>query len=81
MIHGHGTVRTLDAQILKAALEQTFSFRKTHRLPATTPIPPGEWAFPYSNMAREDRLDWPTLESVTLAVQSFLDPILAGWTA
>ncbi|HXP90874.1 MAG TPA: nucleotidyl transferase AbiEii/AbiGii toxin family protein [Fibrobacteria bacterium] len=71
------SVRTLDARILKAALEQTFSFRKTHPLPASTPIPPGEWAFPYSNMAREDRLEWPTLESVTKAVQSFMDPILS----
>jgi len=29
-------------------------------------------------MAREDRLSWATLADVTRAVQSFLDPVLAG---
>ena len=29
-------------------------------------------------MAREDQLVWPTLDEVTQAAQSFLDPVLAG---
>jgi hypothetical protein len=29
-------------------------------------------------MAREDHLKWTTLEDVTRAAQTFLDPVLAG---
>jgi hypothetical protein len=78
------TVRPLDAKRVRAALEQTFSFRKTHTLPATVPAPPDAWGTPYAAMAREDQLPWPALADVTRAAQSFLDPVLAdrldaGW--
>ena len=36
------------------------------------------WTAPYAAMAREDLLAWRTLDDVTAAVQSFLDPVLAG---
>lgn len=29
-------------------------------------------------MAREDHLAWPSLDDLTMAVQHFLDPVLAG---
>jgi hypothetical protein len=29
-------------------------------------------------MAREDELAWPTLDEVTRAAQTFLDPVLEG---
>jgi predicted nucleotidyltransferase component of viral defense system len=72
------TTRPLDARRLRAALEQTFAFRKTHPLPASVPAPPESWRTPYEAMAREDELAWPTLEAVTSAVRAFLDPVLAG---
>lgn len=72
------TAQTIDAKRLRAALEQTFTFRKTHPLPTTVPAPPPAWANPYTAMAREDQLAWPTLDDVINAVQLFLDPVLAG---
>lgn len=72
------TAQPIDAKRLRAALEQTFTFRKTHAIPATVPAPPGAWTTPYAAMAREDQLAWPTLDEVTLAAQTFLDPVLAG---
>jgi hypothetical protein len=71
------TVQPLDASRLLEALEQTFSFRKTHAIPAALPDPLSAWATPYAAMAREDRLLWPTLSDVTQAARSFLDPVLA----
>jgi len=69
-----------DAATLKGGLvlEQTFSFRKTHALPSAVPPPLEAWRMPYAAMAREDQLPWPTLDEVTKAVQSFLDPVLSG---
>jgi hypothetical protein len=71
-------VQAIDARRLRAALEQTFTFRRTHPLPASVPAPPPAWESPYAAMAREDKLAWASLEEVTEAVQSFLDPVLAG---
>lgn len=65
-------------QRLRAALEQTFTFRGTHELPGQVPEPAGGWRTPYEAMAREDQLPWATLEDVTAAARAFLDPILAG---
>jgi len=72
------TAQPLDAKRLRAALEQTFTFRKTHPLPAAVPTPAEAWRTPYAAMAREDRLTWRTLDDVTRAVRAFLDPVLAG---
>ena len=72
------TTKPLDAKRLRAALEQTFAFRKTHQLPAALPAPPSTWAIPYAAMAREDQLAWRTLDDVAKAAQAFLDPVLDG---
>jgi hypothetical protein len=72
------TTKSLDGRRLRAALGQTFSFRKTHPLPDKLPDPPASWATPYAAMAREDQLAWPTLDAVTSAARTFLDPVLAG---
>jgi hypothetical protein len=72
------TAQPIDAKRLRAALEQTFTFRKTHALPANVPAPLGAWTTPYAAMAREDQLAWLTLDEVTKAAQTFLDPVLAG---
>lgn len=74
------TVQPLEAKRLRAALEQTFTFRKTHALPPAVPTPLEAWGTPYAMMAREDQLHWPTLADVTRAAQGFLDPVLAGLT-
>lgn len=68
--------RALDARALRAALEQTFSFRKTHALPAQLPAPLAVWAPPYAAMARDDELPWRTLDAVADAARAFLNPIL-----
>ena len=72
------TAKPLDGKRLRRAFEQTFTFRKTHALPAAVPAPMVAWTAPYAAMAREDLLAWRTLDDVTAAVQSFLDPVLAG---
>jgi hypothetical protein len=71
-------VRPLDAKRLREAFEQTFAHRRTHDLPARLPSPPKAWIVPYAAMAREDQLEWLTLDEVTLAAQSFLNPVLEG---
>lgn len=73
-----GTAQTLEAKRLRAALEQTFTFRKTHALPVMLPDPLPAWVTPYAAMAREDQLAWPTLDDVTKAAKAFLNPVLAG---
>jgi hypothetical protein len=72
------TAQPIDSKRLRAALEQTFGFRKTHDLPGTLPEPAPSWTAPYAAMAREDELPWRTLIDVTGAVRAFLDPVLAG---
>jgi Nucleotidyl transferase AbiEii toxin, Type IV TA system len=72
------TAQTIEAKRLRAALEQTFTFRKTHSLPVMLPDPLPAWVRPYAAMAREDQLAWPTLDEVTKAAKAFLDPVLAG---
>jgi hypothetical protein len=71
------TAQAIDAKRLRAALEQTFTFRKTHPLPALVLAPLSAWTTPYAAMAREDKLAWPTLDDVTKAAQAFLNPVLA----
>jgi hypothetical protein len=72
------TAQRIEARRLRQALEQTFSFRKTHALPAMLPDPLPAWETPYAAMAREDQLAWTTLDEVTKAAKAFLDPVLAG---
>lgn len=72
------SAQELDAKRLRAALEQTFAFRKTHPLPGAVPAPTEAWRAPYEAMAREDQLRWTTLGEVTAAATAFLDPVLAG---
>ena len=72
------TARPIEAKRLRAALELTFTFRKTHALPAAVPAPNETWRRPYESMAREDLLIWATLDDATQAARAFLDPVLAG---
>jgi len=75
------TARSIDGKQLRAAIELTFGFRKTHELPSHLPTPPQAWVVPYAAMAREDQLAWPSLDDVTNAARSFLDPVLADKAA
>ena len=72
------TAQTINARRLRAALDQTFAFRKTHALPVMLPDPLPAWVTSYAAMAREDQLAWPTLDGVTKAAKAFLDPVLAA---
>jgi hypothetical protein len=69
---------TFDGGELRHAVERTFDFRKTHRLPDRLPSPPSSWTSIYARMAREDALHWPTLDALERAARAFLDPMLAG---
>jgi hypothetical protein len=63
------TAQAIDATRLRAALELTITFRKTHPLPALVPAPLSAWTTPYAAMAREDKLAWPTPDEVTKAAR------------
>jgi len=63
---------------LRRAIEATFAFRCTHRVPASVPPAPTFWGAPYAALAATDELSWATLEEVAKAVTYFLDPILAS---
>jgi hypothetical protein len=73
-----GTIRSLEATRVRKALQQTFSFRKTHEIPKSLPAPPAAWSKPFVRMAEDDELPWRTLEEVTRAAKAFLDPLLGG---
>lgn len=71
------STRPLQARRLRAALDQTFAFRRSHPLPASLPDPPAAWEKPYASMARDNGLAWTTLATVTAAARAFLGPVLA----
>jgi hypothetical protein len=60
------------------AIESTFEFRGTHRVPVEVPPPPAFWEVPYGVMAANDELAWTTLSELAKAVTTFLDPVLAS---
>lgn len=72
------TARDIDGAALRAAIDRTFEHRATHPVPESVPAPSAAWAPVYARIASNDGLEWQTLEEVTRAVQSFLDPLLAG---
>jgi len=72
------TTGPIEGRELRLALERTFEFRRTHKLPSATPSPPAFWEAPYATMATDDVPGWKTLEDVTRAVSSFLDPVLTS---
>ncbi|HTR52772.1 MAG TPA: nucleotidyl transferase AbiEii/AbiGii toxin family protein [Kofleriaceae bacterium] len=72
-----GTIRSLEAARLRAAIEQTFVFRATHDRPNILPVPPPEWRAPYASMATEDSLPWSTLDDVYEAAKAFVEPVLS----
>ncbi len=69
---------SVEAKDLRAAFEQTFSFRKTHELPTSLPEPLAFWSKPYEAMAKEDDLRWPTLKDIIDAAAAFVNPVLDG---
>lgn len=75
------TARDIDGAALRAAIVRTFEHRATHPVPASVSEPPGTWAPIYERIATNDGLRWRTLDDVMQAVQSFLDPVLAGVSA
>ena len=70
------TAGTLEANRLRAAIEQTFTFRDTHDVPEQLPAPPESWRAPYAATAKEEQLRWTTLDEVFGAASAFLNPVL-----
>ncbi len=67
-----------EAVALRRALDATFSFRRTHALPARVPDPPEPWRQPFRELAAIDDLPWRDLDAVLAAARAFLDPVLAA---
>lgn len=70
------TVRDIDGAGLRAAIDQTFEHRATHPVPSSVPEPPAAWVPVYARLVANDKLRWHTMEGLTAAVRSFLDPVL-----
>lgn len=68
------------AQELHSAIEETFTTRGTHPLPATVPPPPAEWGRAYRELAEQVGIA-PDLDQGYRSARAFLDPILAGAAA
>lgn len=66
------------AGVLRAALDQTFSFRGTHAVPAALPPPPEFWHALYRQKLEDYGLEWPTLEACYERACRFINPVLAG---
>lgn len=65
------TAGPIEANRLRAAIDQTFEFRGTHDVPGHVPPPPPSWVAPYAATANEDQLRWTTLAEVHSAAQGF----------
>lgn len=65
------------ARDLRNALDETFSSRATHPLPAALPPPPPEWERPYIEMAQQIGIANDMTTGYEQA-QAFLDPILSS---
>lgn len=70
---------------LRQAFEQTFKFRNTHKIPTSLPKPPIEWQGRYDRLAKEEELEWDSLDGLYKAAATLVDPILEGaerrWSA
>lgn len=56
---------------LRAAIEATFAFRRTHPVPAAFPAPPISWAPIYARIASRDELPWRDLDAAYAAARAF----------
>jgi hypothetical protein len=63
---------------LRQALEATFSQRGTHPLPRQLPVPPRNWVVSYRKLAGEVGIEYTALSDAFIALQKFLDPLLAN---
>jgi len=71
----------LETESLRWALQATFATRNTHPLPPHFPAPPASWARSFQRLAMQTGLEYTSLEEVSHAIRSFLDPILGGQAA
>ena len=72
-----GTIRSIEAARLRAAIDQTFAFRATHDRPTTLLEPPLQWRESYASLASDDSLPWKTLAEVFEAAKAFIEPVLS----
>ncbi len=71
------TTGPFESSRLRAALDATFAFRKTHALPFKLPGPPESWRPTYTRMATDEQLRWRDIDDLVVAVGRFVDPVLA----
>lgn len=71
-----GKVRSIDSSDLYAAIQKTFTHRKTHDIPGAIPDPPDIWEPVYARLQASDGLPWTDLDELVAAVRSFLEPVL-----
>ena len=67
-----------NAELLRTAINRTFTFRASHPAPERLPDPPSGWRAKYATMQADERLSWATLYDVQGTARAFLDPVLAG---
>lgn len=72
------SVRELEGQVIKQAIEETFGRRGTHQIPAFLPEPPGSWTSVYSKMAMDASLPWVNMDGLFEAVSVFVGPLLSS---
>ncbi|MGA2928918.1 MAG: nucleotidyl transferase AbiEii/AbiGii toxin family protein [Solirubrobacteraceae bacterium] len=68
---------TLDAAVLKQAIDTTFSSRATDQLPTYLPPPPDEWRTPFRRLAQAVGVA-DDLEAGYTTAAALLNPILSG---
>ena len=68
----------VDGGTLRTAIDTTFSFRRSHALPFTLPLPPAEWTARYARDRDEQGLAWPSIDEVHAEAARFLEPVLRG---
>ena len=68
---------TIDAGLLRHALESTFAERARQPLPTSLPPPPATWADPYKRLADTVHVE-SDLTAAFARAAAFLDPVLAG---
>jgi len=72
---------TFDCQQLASTISVAFDHYGTHPVPDLLPTPPADWAPRYAKLAHDNDLPWLDIEALSVAVRTFVEPVLAGGSA
>jgi len=70
-------IRPISSATLRLAIKTVFETRNSHPAPDEMPPPPSGWDEIYLALAEENRLRWKNIDTLMLAVRSFINPALA----